>query len=82
MQKQLDPKAFIIILGIAALIILFFGWRAVFAPKPGEEGPPPASTMPKPPAPPGTYFPPGGGAAVGGPAAPNPANLEQDMRRK
>jgi hypothetical protein len=82
MKKQLDPKAIIILLGLAVLIALFLGWKVVFAPKPGEEGPPPASTMPKPPAPPGTYFPPGGGAAVGSPAAPNPATLEQDMRKK
>jgi hypothetical protein len=82
MKKQIDPKAVIVLLGVAVLIILVLGWKMAFSPKPGQEGPPPASTMPKPPAPPGTYFPPNGGPPVAGPAAPDPANLEQDMRKK
>lgn len=48
MKKSLDPKAIIVILGIAALVIVWLGWKMAFAPKPGQEAPPPYSTRPKP----------------------------------
>lgn len=83
MKKEVGTKTVVIVLAVAVLAVLWFGWKMAFGPKPGSELPP-LSTQPKPLAPPGTYFPPGSTAegGAGRAAAPDPANLENDMRQR
>ncbi|HZP80060.1 MAG TPA: hypothetical protein VFB21_00355 [Chthonomonadaceae bacterium] len=84
MKKEVGTKTVVIVLALAVLAVLWYGWQVAFRPGPGQEPPPPLSTQPKPLAPPGTYFPPGSTAegGTGRVVVPDPANLENEMRQR